>query len=727
MVARLERLSSPEALLRSPFENAARVAHLASQTRPRSVERRVEADLRLGIELLRAGENRRAIAAFELLQENIHLLEDAGLLDPTRLDGDQSPSDVSSNEDRERKIRHLLAIAYLRLGEQENCLDHHHATSCLVPIQESGRHEQTLGSEQALALYEELLEEDPDDGAARWLYNLAAMTLGRWPEEVPPQWLIPPRAFASDGTVPVFRDIAAKTGTAVVGTAGGVVMDDLDGDRRLDLMVSAWSLLEPVRFLHNRGDGTFEDRTEAAGLTGITGGLNLTHADYDNDGHPDVLVLRGAWMGPEGRHPNSLLRNRGDGTFEDVTESAGLLSFFPTQAAGWADFDRDGHVDLFLGNESTRMLHHPSELYRNQGDGTFVNVARASGLDIEVFAKGAAWGDVDNDGWPDLYVSTMGGPNRLFRNLGEARGQGWAFEDITEMAAVQEPKTGFPTWFFDLDNDGNLDLMAASYGSSFMAPIADQVAADYLGLPKVSVPSVYRNRGDGTFESVADVLGLDKSLMVMGSNFGDLDNDGYPDLYLGTGAPNFMALAPNRMFRNRGGDRFEDVTTVGGFGHIQKGHGVAFGDWDDDGDQDVYAVMGGAFSGDTFPNAFFENPGGGGRWITLRLEGTKANRAAIGARLRVRVQSPNGRRTVHTVVSTGGSFGSSSLQQEIGLGDAVAIDNVEIDWPSETGTQTYPGVPLDGIYRLREGEGQWTPEGPRVVRGPKDDHGMHAP
>ena len=608
---------------------------------------------------------------------------------------------------RRDRIERVLAIAYLRLGEQENCIDHHHAASCLVPIQASGQHQEREGSEKAMALYASLLEASPGDLSVRWLYNLAAMTLGQYPDGVPPDWRVSPATFESEGPMPPFQEIASAVGAATVEQAGGVVMEDLDGDGLLDLLLSSWGLEDPLVYLRNTGEGTFEDRTEAAGLAGLNGGLNLVHADYDNDGDADVLVLRGGWLAQFGRHPNSLLRNRGDGTFEDVTESAGLLTFFPTQNAAWADFDRDGWLDLFVGNESNQGNRYPSELYRNQGDGTFVDVSRASGLAVEAFIKGSAWGDVDNDGWPDLYLSTMNGPNRLYRNLGRAAegdsSSGWAFEEIAQRAGVVGPQDAFPAWFFDFDNDGWQDLFVASFGSSFLQPVAYQVAADYLGVEDISEPRLYRNRGDGTFEDVTVSRGLERALMAMGSNFGDLDNDGFLDLYIGTGAPNFTALAPNRMFRNREGQVFEDVTTAGGFGHIQKGHGIAFGDWDHDGDQDVYAVMGGAFSGDVYANALFENPGHGNRWINLRLEGTDSNRGAVGARIQVRTRTAEGPRSLYAAVSTGGSFGSASLRQAIGLGKAEAIEWLEVSWPSGE-VQRFTEVEMETFYRLREGD-----------------------
>jgi hypothetical protein len=193
----------------------------------------------------------------------------------------------------------------------------------------------------------------------------------------------------------------------------------------------------------------------------------------------------------------------------------------------------------------------------------------------------------------------------------------------------------------------------------------------------------------------------------MGCNFGDLDNDGWLDFYAGTGNPELSMLIPNRMFRNNGGKGFQDVTTSGGFGQLQKGHGIGFGDLDNDGDQDVYSVVGGAFTGDTAFNQLFLNPGHGNHWLTLKLEGKESNRIALGARIKVNTFTATGSRTlqphaIHKTVSTGGSFGSSPLRQEIGLGQATAIASVEISWPATGKTQKVTGLELDHFYRIRE-------------------------
>jgi hypothetical protein len=204
-------------------------------------------------------------------------------------------------------------------------------------------------------------------------------------------------------------------------------------------------------------------------------------------------------------------------------------------------------------------------------------------------------------------------------------------------------------------------------------------------------------------------MGLTRFHLPMGSNFGDIDHDGFLDFYLGTGYPDYEALMPNVLYRNLAGKAFVDVTLAGGFGHLQKGHGIAFADFDHDGDQDIFEQMGGTFPGDRFHDALFENPGFGNRWLALRLAGRGSNRAAIGARIRVDVEENGRRRSIHRRVNSGGSFGSNPLRQTIGLGKAAKIEHVEVYWPTTDLTQRFEAVPMDGLYQIVEGEDRLIP------------------
>ena len=616
----------------------------------------------------------------------------------------------------------LLALAYLRLGEQTNCRETPSAQACILPITGAGVHQDQTGSRNAVSLYQRIRDVHWADWSALWLLNIGYMTLGAYPEDVPAQYRIDGLEPEAGAAIQPFRNVAMDLGVDHNAIAGGANVEDFNNDGFLDVFATSYGLTDQAKLYLSDGEGGFVDRTEAAGLTGMVSGLNTTHADYNNDGFEDVLILRGAWLGDAGQHPNSLLRNNGDGTFTDVTIEAGLGARHPTQVGAWSDVNRDGWIDVFVGNESSVAMNfltgdrasgatpdHPSALYLNNGDGTFTNAAGALGLDLNAYVKGADWGDVNGDGWPDLYVSVLGADNRLFIHPGEALSEGASFTERAAAAGVAAPRFSFPTWFWDYNQDGRDDLFVSGYDMRYLQRVAEAVAAEYVGRtlsPPVEPPRLYRNNGNGTFTDVTAETGVDKIMFGMGANYGDLDNDGYPDFYVGTGAPDLRSVVPNRVFHNQGGRGFQEVTFASGLGHIQKGHGVGFGDFDRDGDQDIYTVIGGAVEGDHFRNALFENPGHGGNWVTIDLVGTASNRSAIGARLRLTVTKADGStRTLHRTVDTGGSFGASSLQQEIGLGGATRIDTLAISWPhAAQDTQTFRDLAVNQHVRIVEGD-----------------------
>ena len=631
---------------------------------------------------------------------------------------------------RERQqLLHLKAVCNLRLGEQQNCLTNHTIESCVLPIGRLGVYGRQEGPREAINILTNTLRRYSNDLKALWLLNIAYMVVGEYPDRVPPQWLVPPRVFESEYDIKHFTDVSSGAGLDLPGWAGGCVVEDFDGDGFLDVMISSWEIHTQLRYFHNNGDGSFTDRTREAGLIGEVGGLNMVQADYNNDGRPDVLVLRGAWLRAAGKYPNSLLRNNGDGTFEDVTEEAGLLSFHPTQTAAWFDYNGDGWLDVFIGNESFGTNVHPSELFRNNGDGTFTECAAEAGVTAMAFIKGVVAGDFNNDGRPDLYLSNRSGTNFLYRNDGPkdpAKGpkSPWRFTDVAAAAGVTQPLVSFPTAFFDYDNDGWLDIFVTGYG---LKSVGD-IVADYLGKPFLSERArLYHNNGNGTFTDVSKQAKLDKLIFAMGLNYGDFDNDGWLDLYAGTGDPEFSTVIPNRALRNAEGKYFQDVTTSSGLGHLQKGHAIAFADIDNDGDQDIFHVIGGARWDDTFRCALFENPGHGNHWITLKLEGVKSNRLAHGARIKVIAKTGSGSRAIYRAVGSGASFGASPLRQEIGLGQAQGIDSVEIFWPVTGQTQVIKGLAMDRFYKIREGDTAATPWAVRSFKLRPPDQKLCAP
>ncbi|MGA7859056.1 MAG: VCBS repeat-containing protein, partial [Terracidiphilus sp.] len=325
-------------------------------SKPLSLRDEVAVRMELGNEETRAGRSERAVETLEALLKRIEPL------------GDQVPRSIQA------AIHQELALAYLRLGEQENCVGMHNALSCNLPLRGSGLHRKKRGAEGAVREYTRTLELNPGCYICRWLLNIAYMQLGRYPGDVPKQWLAPPDLFKSEYDIGYFPDVAGIAGINAMELSGGAIVEDFDGDGLLDVMLSSSGPLDHMHFFHNNGDGTFTDRTKQAGLSDEIGGLNLVLNDYNNDGHPDVLVLRGAWWGKFGEYPLSLLRNNGDGTFDDVTAESGLLTAGPTQTAAWADYDGDGWLDLFVGHESKPGDVHPCQLFHNNRDGTFTLV-----------------------------------------------------------------------------------------------------------------------------------------------------------------------------------------------------------------------------------------------------------------------------------------------------------------------------------------------------------------
>lgn len=676
-----------------PFE---RVAYLELVlTRPLSLQGETTVRMELANEQLRAGRSESAVVTM------------------TTLVRDLQPQEKVLPKSLLARVHELLALSYLRMGEQENCIGMHNALSCNFPLRGGGLHAKKQGAEGAVREYTVALQLNPESEIDRWLLNLAYMQLGRYPQDVPKQWLADPSLFKSDAEIGYFPDVAGLAGVDAFQRSGGLIVEDFDGDGLLDILMSSSGPLDRMHFFHNNGDGTFSDRTKEAGLGDEIGGLNMVLTDYNNDGCPDVLVLRGGWWDTFGQYPMSLLRNNCNGTFDDVTEEAGLLLNGPGQTAGWADYDGDGWLDLFVGHESKPGEQFVSQLLHNNQDGTFSEVPAPQGSGTSLpgvlganlgFVKGVAWGDYNNDGRPDLYVSTMYGQSYLFRNDGPVdpthpNAAKWKFTDVTQKAGLGGKRYTFPAWFFDYDNDGWLDIFAGGYSTTSM----EDVGAFEMGKPhQASVSHLFRNRHDGTFVDVPHAAGLDRAITVMGANFGDLDNDGWLDVYLGLGDPSFEALLPKRMFRNDGGRFFQDVTTSGGFGNLQKGHAIAFADLEGNGNEDVLEELGGAYPGDGFHAALYRNPGHGKHWVTLLLQGVQTNRAGYGARIRVEIEERGQVRSIYRATGSVSSFGGNPMRQHIGVGDATAIREIDVWWPVSGRRQKFRDIAVDCTYRVNE-------------------------
>jgi len=585
-------------------------------------------------------------------------------------------------------VIYFQGVTAIRMGENDNCILCRGESSCIVPIAPAAVHTKPDGSRLAIKHFTEYLEQFPDDLGVRWLLNVAHMTLGEHPSQVDPRFLVSlDRFFHSEIDIGKFRDVGHLVGVNRFNQAGGAIMDDFDNDGLLDLAVTSMDTSMPMAFYHNKGDGTFEDRSESAGVTGQLGGLVCYQTDYNNDGRLDIFIPRGAWL-PYPVRP-SLLRNDGDGRFTDVTAEAGLLEPVNSNAAAWADYDNDGWLDLFVACEK-----QPNRLYHNRGNGTFEDVASKAGVDgkEQDMYKGCTWIDYDNDGYPDLFVASMSGLPRLYRNNGNG-----TFSNRTGDLEIDGPRGGFSCWAWDYDNDGWLDIFATSYDRTLTDVVRGMVGQTHTK----SSPRLYRNLNGKRFENRTKEAGLDMVFATMGSNFGDFDNDGFLDMYLGTGDPDLGTLVPNRMFKNLAGGRFVEITGSSGTGHLQKGHAVACGDWDHDGDVDIFIEMGGALNGDKYHNILFQNPGQGNNWLTIKLAGVKTNRPAIGARIKV-VTAGEKPLTIHRHVSSGSSFGANTLRQTIGLAKADRIALLQIDWPASGTTQVFRDIPANQMIEVTE-------------------------
>jgi hypothetical protein len=584
-----------------------------------------------------------------------------------------------------------LGIAHFHKAGMSNGIFRRGGDLCLFPPRPGAAYPAGVDAEHAVQYFLKFLDRKPDDLEVRWMLNLAYMSLGKYPAGVPARYLVPPAAFESKASIGRFRDVAADAGLNVFSMAGGAVVDEFGSSGLLDVITSSMDVCEPLHFFRNDGNGTFTERTKEAGLSDQLGGLNLVQADYNNDSCMDLLVLRGGWEFPMRK---SLLRNNCDGTFTDVTRESGLWdTTSSTQTAVWADIDNDGFLDLFAGSETG-----PGQLFRNRGDGTFEDISHQAGVDRATFAKAVVAGDYDNDGYVDFYVSNYNGNNLLYHNE-----RNRTFKEVGKSAGVQAPWRSFAAWFFDYDNDGWLDLFVNSYYIS-----DDESLRTYLGRPhNGELSRLYKNLGNGTFRDVTAAVGLDKVLMPMAANFGDVDNDGYLDMYLGMGSPSFASVLPHELFLNREGKSFVSATAASGTGELHKGHGIAFADLDRDGDEDIVAEIGGAVPADRHALRLFENPGNGNDWINVRLIGVKSNRAAIGARLTITVENGGDgqartSRSIHRTIGPGGSFGANPMEQHIGLGKSARIQSVEVWWPATNTRQAFANVAKNQFVEIKE-------------------------
>jgi len=575
---------------------------------------------------------------------------------------------------------------------------------------------------------------------------------------VPLSALLPARAFsqlrsvAPSKAVFSFKDVAVEAGLAkavnVFGgverkryileeTGCGIALFDYDNDGWLDIFMVNGTRLEgidpakpPTNFLfHNNRDGTFTDVTEKAGLARSGWGQGCCIGDYDNDGFDDLVVTY--WGGIV------LYHNNGDGTFTDVTEKAGLAQKgHPRWNTGccFVDYNRDGHLDLFVANYvnfdvetspqpgSTGYCQYyglgvgcgpqgmnggTNILYRNRGDGTFEDVSVASGiatprgtnapiafvnenwLPVGSYGLGVSAADFDNDGWPDIYVACDTVPSRFYHNKGDG-----TFEEIGREigCAVNENGTsqgGMGVAVGDYDCDGWLDIIKTNY--------SDQTS------------NVYHNNGDGTFYDAVLQAGLGANTKFLGWGVGlfDFDNDGWLDIFMANGHVfpevdskklHFSYKQRKILYRNLEGKRFSDVTAESGPDlNIPLGsRGVAFGDFDNDGDIDIVVS-----NMNDRPSLYRNDSSAKNNWLKIKCIGTKSNRSGIGTRVRV----VTGKHSQISEVMSGSSYISQNdLRLHFGLGQAKLADLIEVRWPLG-GLETFKNVDVNQLLVLEEGKG----------------------
>lgn len=568
----------------------------------------------------------------------------------------------------------------------------------LEALRELGTSHYRMGDYQGAARHFYEAAQGSRDPIDQWLLKV---TLGQLKGSAPPlpaHVLFPAAKPVFDRAALdtfAFEDMAPELGVDRFDGNGTCSWADYDSDGDLDLFLAGAGTFMAVF----RNDGKrFTEVTAEVGLAGVPSGYSLNLVDYDNDGHTDLYVTYNGWNGPMA---NRLFRNAG-GRFVDVSTASGLADEGDGFVSLWGDLNNDGWLDVVIANGVLKDGSIP-QIYRNNGDGTFANLTKAAGIDEppQFGVIGVALGDYDKDGDLDIFINGLdNAPNRLYRNDGN-----WKFTEVSRKAGVaQPPHNGFVAFFFDYNNDGWPDILTTS-----LAPWEVVVESMKEGFRPASARDVhpdasrlFRNNGNGTFTDVTFESGLYYPMGTMGAGVADLDNDGFVDIYFGTGDPQLTRLEPNRFFRNQGDGTFRDWSEAADFARPgNKGHGVSFIDIDKDGDLDIYAQLGGHYPGDMARNAFYRNKRGNrNNWLQVRLRGTKSNRAGIGAQVTITA----GGRTLYQELRGSEGFGATNpMQLHFGLGKLSVAEQVHVRWPSGK-LQTLRDVPARQLLELTEPE-----------------------
>ena len=521
-----------------------------------------------------------------------------------------------------------------------------------------------------------------------WMW-LSSQKLGGYPPETP----VERRIEMATGYAPTrlrYRDVAQEIGLDKTSGGRGTAIFDITGTGEMDVIISAVS--GGISVYRNNGDGTFRDASVGSGLDACVNSWGISAGDYDNDGRTDLFVTRLGFFDGQA----ALFHNNGDGTFTEVTRDAGVQSWAPGFTAGWVDFDLDGRLDLFVPSNLGGVFHRSKRhrLFHNNGNGTFTDVTLDAGLTTWGPAVGATWGDYDNDGYPDLFLSSAFGRSQLFHNNGNG-----TFTDVSAAAGIDRPCFGMVAYFCDVDNDGWLDLVQYLWCSNDdMIHSLRHGRASADGQPL----RIYRNNRDGTFTLANDELGITECWGSMSGNGADLDNDGRVDLLLGNGGPQMDRSDPLVVLANDG-RRFSNVTFAAGLPAAGKAHGANAADLHGDGRISLIAASGGMYPGELLTTSVFRPESLPGNYLNVRLTGVSCNRDAVGARLKLTA----GGRDQHVVNNGGSQFGCLPFEQHFGLGLGRSAECLEVWWPGGA-RQTFHHLPVNATVTVTEGDGGYT-------------------
>lgn len=531
---------------------------------------------------------------------------------------------------------------------------------------------------------------DPNRERTRvWLWY-SAEAMGGYPEDVPAEYRLEMKPGWEPATTQ-YEDIAAKIGLDKTSGGRGTAVFDYNNDGLLDVMIA--SAYGGCCLYRNNGDGTFTDVSTRSGLDQCVNAFNVSAADYDNDGFVDVFVTRQGFYSGD----SVLYHNNGDGTFTNVTEKAGVQSWGPAFSASWVDYDCDGYLDLYICYNIGGVFDHrvPNKLFHNNGDGTFTDVTQPAGLYNLYPSICAAWGDYNNDGYPDLFISSGLGRPQLFWNRGDG-----TFVDASLRAGFTQFKMGSVCFSCDYNNDGWLDIVQYAWCDH-----EDEIFSIKNGTAREGAPvaCIYHNNRDGTFTMLDRDIGIDTSWGTMSGTFGDLNNDGNLDLILGNGSPRMERLVPMIVLENDGG-RYHNRTFTSGLPLIGKSHGVNCADLFGDGRLEIIVAAGGAYPGDLMTSSVYRPTKLPGNYLNVRLAGTKSNRDAIGARISLLAGGTRQMREIYG----GSNVGCLPCEQHFGLGSLIKADAIEIRWPSGL-VQRVENPPINDTIRVVEGVPGWIP------------------